>query len=128
MKASILPVMPATTAAEVYILAAWVSTEALLVEPVRQEEHTAGALATTALNNYVLHCPGEDFHWAGQPDYCYVVGSKSYYSYIFIPLIYFRPVSRADTSHRYFFKRPALYDPFLKNESPGRIQGIAVHV
>ncbi len=101
---SMLPVMPAMTAAGVYTLAAWVSTEALLVEPVLQEEHTAEALAMVALSNYILYCPHEDFHCAGQPGYCPVVGSSSYYSYIFIPLIYSIAVSRVDTSQRYLLK------------------------
>jgi hypothetical protein len=77
--------------------------EALLVGPALQEEHTAEALAAVALSNYVVYCPDEDFHCAGQADYCPVVGSNSYYSYIFIPLIYSIPASRADTSHRYVF-------------------------
>src|SRR5215831_12300119 len=42
-------------------------------------------------------------------------------THIFFPLKYSIPVSRADTSHRNFFKRPASYHPFLKNESPGWI-------
>src|SRR5215469_11609158 len=105
--------MLASTAVEVYILAAWVSTEALLVAPVLQEGHTAEALATVALSNYLPYCPHEDFHCPGQLGYCHVGGSNSYYSYIFIPLKYSIPVSQADTSHRNFFKRPASYHPFL---------------
>jgi len=101
--------MQATTAAELYILAAWVSKEAFLAEPVLQEEHTARALAMVSLNNYILYYPDEDFHCVGQPDYCHVVGSNSYHSYIFIPSIYSISVSRADTSHRYIFLKDLPY-------------------
>ncbi len=70
----------ASSAAGGCMLAAAVSTEALLVALALRGEHTVEALAMFARSNYVSGYPNEDVRWVDCHYYCRVVGPNSYYS------------------------------------------------